>query len=312
MTTNRARRTAPSRAGTIAIVGRPNVGKSTLMNALVGETLAITSPHPQTTRETVRGISTVEGSQFVWIDTPGLHAPRTELGKEMNRAARRALREADVALMVAAAPTDATKGEVDARDRKLAASLPAGPALLAINKIDRLKEKSALLHALQSFSVLHEFAAIVPVSAKTGDGVAALRDAVHALLPEQPPLFDPDTLSDQPMRFFAAEWVREQILRHTSQEVPHGVAVVVERFDESEEVVAIEVTVHAAREGHKKILIGADGNMIKRISTAAAARIEKMLARKVRLRIRVRVTRDWLDDASRLRAFGYAGREGDI
>lgn len=294
-----------TRAGRVAIVGRPNVGKSTLLNALIGEPIAITSPHPQTTRTTVRGISTVGDSQFVWLDAPGFHSPRSELGREMNRAAHRALRDADVAVVLAAAPRDGAPDKFGDADRSIIRELPPMPMVLAVTKIDRLKDKSLLLGFLQSLSQLREFRAAVPISAKTGDGLDAFTAEVRTLLPEQPPLFELDTLSDQPTRFFVAEYVREQILKHVAQEVPHGVAVVVERFNESEQVVIIDVTVHASREGHKKILVGAEGKMVKRITSAARTRIERLLAREVRLTLRVRVTAGWMDDASRLRALGY-------
>jgi GTP-binding protein Era len=296
----------------VAIVGRPNVGKSTLLNALVGEPIAITSPHPQTTRETVRGVLTVGDAQYVWLDSPGFHSPRTELGKEMNKAAHRAIRDADVAVVLVAAPADGGRNQPGDADRAILADLPKMPTVLAMTKIDRLKDKSRLLASLQSLSESFKFDAVVPISAKKGDGLTALLAEVRLLLPEQPNLFEPDTLSDQPTRFFVAEYVREQILKHVAQEVPHGVAVVVERFDESEQVIVIDVTVHAAREGHKKILVGADGKMVKRITAAARARIERMLEREVRLNVRVRATRGWMDDVSRLRALGYGGGRSQV
>jgi GTP-binding protein Era len=298
-----------TRAGRVAIVGRPNVGKSTLLNALVGEPIAITSPHPQTTRETVRGVSTAGDTQFVWMDAPGFHSPRTQLGKEMNRAAHRAVRDADVAVVLVVAPRDGERDTLADADRAIIAELPPMASVLAITKIDRLKDKARLLKFLQSLSQERAFHAAVPISAKTGDGLPSLMTEVRTLLPEQASLFEPDTLSDQPTRFFVAEYVREQILRHVAQEVPHGVAVVVERFDESAEVVVVEATVHASREGHKKILVGADGKMIKRITVAARLRIERLLARDVRLNLRVRTTQGWMDDVTRLRALGY-GRGG--
>jgi GTPase len=301
---------AVTRAGRVAIVGRPNVGKSTLLNALVGEPISITSPHPQTTRETVRGISTLGDTQYVWLDAPGFHSPRTELGKEMNRTASRAIRDADVVLVLAAAPRDGERDRSGDADRAIIADLPALPTVLVVTKIDTLKDKSRLLGSLRSLSESSRVKAAVPVSAKTGDGLPALMAEVRSLLPEQPSLFEPDTLSDQPTRFFVAEFVREQVLRHVAQEVPHGVAVVVDRFDESEKAVVIEVSLHAAREGHKKILVGADGKMIKRITAASRLRIERMLDREVRLRVRVVTTRGWMDDAQRLRTLGYGGGTG--
>jgi GTP-binding protein Era len=207
------------------------------------------------------------------------------------------------------APRDGERDTLADADRAIIAELPPMASVLAITKIDRLKDKARLLKFLHSLSQGRAFHAAVPISAKTGDGLPSLMTEVRTLLPEQASLFEPDTLSDQPTRFFVAEYVREQILRHVAQEVPHGVAVVVERFDESAEVVVVEATVHASREGHKKILVGADGKMIKRITAAARLRIERLLARDVRLNLRVRTTQGWMDDVTRLRALGY-GRGG--
>lgn len=317
-----------SHCGRIAIVGRPNVGKSTLLNALLGEPIAITSPHPQTTRETVRGVLTVADTQYVFVDTPGLQidapagsprrhapgsagawskpgarahgAPRSRLGEWMNEAARQAAREADAVVLV-------VDGEPTPTDEALAAELPEKRTVLVINKVDRVKDKAQLLPLLASIGERHAFAAIVPMSAKRGVGTDGLLSELRALLPEQPFLYEPDTLSDQPVRFFVAEFVREQILAHTRQEVPHGVAVVVERFDESTDVPHIEIAVHVARESHKKILIGAGGQMLKRVGTAARARVEQMLGKQVHLRLWVRATPDWMNDPARLRELGYGG-----
>jgi GTPase len=282
----------------VAIVGRPNVGKSTLLNALLGEPIAITSPHPQTTREAVRGVLTVEDTQYVFVDTPGLHAPHTRLGEWMNETARSAARDADAVVLV-------VESEPSAADEELAAELPQPRTVLVLNKVDRVKDKTALLPRLEALGQSHRFAAIVPMSARRGEGLEGLLKELRELLPEQPFLFEPDTLSDQPTRFFVAEFVREQILAHTKQEVPHGVAVVVERFDEGGKVPHIELAVHVARESHKKILVGAKGQMMKRIGTAARARVEQMLGRQVHLQIWVRTTPDWMNDPARLREMGY-------
>jgi GTPase len=293
------------RAGRVALIGRPNVGKSTLLNTLLGEPIAITSLHPQTTRDTVRGVLTAGDTQCVFVDTPGLHAPRTRLGHWMNETARQAAREADVVVLLVEAPRDGQAPRPQAADLALAAELPELPTALAINKVDRLKDKSQLLPLIAAFSEHHAFATTVPVSGRRASGTDRLLQEVRALLPEQPFLFEPDTLSDQPERFFVAEFVREQILRQTRQEVPHGVAVVVERFDESGKLPHIEVAVHVAREAHKKILVGAHGQMMKRIGTAARARVEQMLGRRVHLQLWVRTTPDWMDDPARLRDLGY-------
>jgi GTP-binding protein Era len=303
-----------SRSGRVAIVGRPNVGKSTLLNALLGEPIAITSLHPQTTRDTVRGVLTVNDTQYVFVDTPGLHPPRTRLGHWMNETARQAARDADVLVLVVEAPRGAPEGEAregrelrpTAADLALAAELPAKPALLVINKVDRVKDKTQLLPLIAAFDARHRFAGTVPLSARRASGTDRLLGEVRGLLPEQPFLFESDTLSDQPVRFFVAEFVREQILKQTRQEVPHGVAVVVERFDEGGKMPYIEVAVHVAREAHKKILVGAKGQMLKGIGSAARARVEKMMERRVHLQLWVRTTPDWMDDPARLRELGYS------
>ena len=245
------------------------MGKSTLLNALLGEPIAIISAYPQTTRDVVRGVLTRGDAQYVFLDTPGVHAAKTKLGTWMNEAAREQAREADAVVLVVEPDHGA---EVGAADLALARELEGTPTVLVINKIDRVKEKARLLPLLAVFGEAHPFAATIPLSAKRGDGLDRLLKELRELLPEQPFLFEPDTLSDQPMRFFVAEFVREQILQHTRQEVPHGVAVVVERFDESTDVPHIEIAIHVARAGHKGILVGAKGAMMKRIGMAARVR----------------------------------------
>jgi GTPase len=293
---------SPTRSGRVAILGRPNVGKSTLLNALLGEPIAIISAHPQTTRDIVRGVLTRGETQYVFLDTPGVHAAKTKLGTWMNEAAREQAREADAVVLVVEPGPGA---EVDAADRALARELAGVPTVLVINKIDRVKEKARLLPLLAAFGEAHAFAATVPLSAKRGDGLDRLLAELRHLLPEQPFLYEPDTLSDQPVRFFVAEFVREQILQHTRQEVPHGVAVVVERFDESTDVPHIEIAIHVARAGHKGILVGAKGAMMKRIGMAARVRVEKMMGRRVHLKLWVRATPDWMNDPTKLRELGY-------
>ncbi|HEY5243984.1 MAG TPA: GTPase Era [Polyangiaceae bacterium] len=293
---------APTRSGRVALLGRPNVGKSTLLNALLGEPIAIISSHPQTTRDVVRGVMTRGDTQFVFLDTPGVHSAKNRLGTWMNEAARGQAREADVVVLLVEPEWGPN---MNAADLTLARELEGVPTVLVINKIDRLKDKTKLLPILAAFGEAHAFAATVPMSAKRSDGLERLLKELRELLPEQPFLYEPDTLSDQPVRFFVAEFVREQILQHTRQEVPHGVAVVVERFDESTDVPHIEIAIHVAREGHKGILVGAKGNMMKRIGTAARMRVEKMLGRKVHLKLWVRTTPDWMNDPAMLRDLGY-------
>jgi GTP-binding protein Era len=291
------------RSGRIALVGRPNVGKSTLLNALLGEAIAITSPHPQTTRDVVRGVLAVGDTQYVFVDTPGLHEPRTRLGRWMNDVAREAAREADAVVLVVEA-----RGPLNDADLELARALPRGPAVVALNKVDRVKDKTVLLPLLAALGEALPSAAIVPCSARRADGLDRLLRELRERLPEQPFLYERDTLSDQPMRTFVAEFVREQVLANTKQEVPHGVAVSVERFDESSDVPQIELAIHVAREAHKKILVGARGQMIKRIGTAARERVEQMMGRHVHLKLWVRTTPDWMNDPVKLRELGYGGR----
>jgi GTP-binding protein Era len=292
------------------------VGKSTLLNALLGERLAITSRHPQTTRELVRGVLTLRDTQYVFVDTPGLHAPRNRLGQRMNRASLHAAREADVVVLLAETPRDDVSRAPSAPatprfDADIAAAdeLATGraPCVLVVTKIDRLKDKSALLPLMEAASRGRDFTAVVPVSAKKSDGIRDLLEVLREHLPEQPFLFEEDTLTDQPTRFFVAEYVREQVLAKVSQEVPHGVAVVVEAFDEAAKVHRITLTVHVAREAHKKILVGAGGRMMKAIGSAARARVEELLGRQVHLEIWVRATPGWMDDEARLRELGYDG-----
>jgi GTP-binding protein Era len=296
------------RAGRIALVGRPNVGKSTLLNALLGERIAITSPHPQTTRAVVRGVVTRGDAQYVLVDTPGLHAARSRLGQHMNEAAQKTAADADAVVFIMQAPAEGAPPQPSNDDVALLEGLPARPTVVAVNKIDRVKKKDELLPFLSAIAPLvasRRFEAVVPISARRADGVDQLLDALRPLLPKQPMLCDPDTLSDQPARFFVAEFVREQVLKQTRQEVPHGVAVVVESFDESGAIARIEATIHVARESHKKIVIGASGQMLKAIGIAARERIERMLDQKVHLRLHVRATPGWMDNDARLRELGY-------
>ena len=303
---------ANARCGRVALVGRPNVGKSTLLNALVGESLAIVSPHPQTTREPVRGILTRDSAQFLFVDTPGIHTPRTRLGAWMNDAVINAAHDADAIVLVAeiGQQGSAEKRSLLDEDLALLPRLPSRPVVLALSKIDRLRDKTCLLPLLADLARRTEFVATVPLSAKRSDGVDRLLDELTPLLPEQAGLFEADALSDQPQRFFVAELVREQVLSHTRQEVPHGVTVVVERFDEGAKPLRIEASVVVSRETHAGILVGAGGRMVKTIGTAARERIERILGTRVHLELRVRVSPGWLDDEKQLRELGYSRPEG--
>jgi GTP-binding protein Era len=293
------------RAGHIALVGRPNVGKSTLLNALLGEPIAITSPQPQTTRDQIRGIVTTERAQFVFVDTPGLHQSRSKLGARMNEAAKAASTSSELVVVV----VDLGHGEPSLADAdfKLIEEMSAEfKTIVVVNKIDLIKEKVKLLPILERLSVLSQVVAVIPLSARRTDGLDRLLAEIEPHLPESPPLFETDALSDKPVRFFVAEFVREQILRKTRQEIPHGVATVVERFDDSGPVVHIDVVIHTLRESHKKILIGKGGELLKQVGTDARARVEGMLDRKVFLKLFVRVTPAWQDSDALLTELGYS------
>lgn len=298
-----------SRAGTIALVGRPNVGKSTLLNALVGARLAITSHHPQTTRERVAGILNAPSRQYVFLDTPGVHRPKNRLGQRMNDVATGTATEADVAVFVVDVGPDADPKAHRADDAAACEAIPNGrPTVLVVNKIDRVREKEKLFQFLDEYAKIRDFAAIVPVSGKKRNGLDRLLKEIGDLLPEGEPLYPEDELSDRPVRFFVGELVREQVLLRTRQEVPHGVAVTVDAYDEPRskgKPVRITLSIHVAKESHKGIIIGQQGKMLVAIGTAARERAEKLLDQKVHLDIRVKTTPGWFDDAARLIDFGY-------
>ncbi|WP_438014748.1 GTPase Era [Sorangium sp. So ce315] len=318
--TEQADASLPRRSGRVALVGRPNVGKSTLLNAALGHPLAIVSPTPQTTRDAILGVVHHGPAEIALLDTPGLHRPRTELGRVMNQAAREAARSADVVVFVAEAPDPARlprrvkEGEdgpplaPHPGDLTLLADLGSeAPVVFVLNKVDRLRDKALLLPLLDAFSKLREFAAIVPISALREDGVRRVLDEVAKLCPEQDFRFEPDELTDRPTRFFAAEYVREQILRATKAEVPHASAVQIERYVEptGEGALHIDATIHVERPGQKKILIGAGAEQLKRIGTEARLRIEELVGRQVNLKLWVRVTPEWRESLQRLEELGY-------
>lgn len=300
------------RAGTIALVGRPNVGKSTLLNALLEERIAIVSHHAQTTRDRIAGILTQDSAQFVFLDTPGFHRARHKLGEHMNEIARAAAEDSDVAIFVMEPDTNGTDVNpvVRAEDKSILAAIPEKTkVVIALNKIDKIKKKQALMPLLEAIGQVRDVAAIVPISALKGDGRQRILAEVRELLPEGPPLYDPEELSDRPVRFFVGELVREQILRRTRQEIPHGVAITVESFDEGAKLTRIQVTIHVAKDSHKGIIIGDGGKMLAAVGTAARKRAEELIGRQVHLETFVRSTPGWFDDAARLKDMGY-GNEG--
>jgi len=298
----------PHRAGFAAIVGRPNVGKSTLLNRLLGQKLAIVSPKPQTTRSRILGVVTLPGAQVALLDTPGLHAARGGLNARMVQQALQTLDGADAALFL----IEAGSPGIDAAMRKALEQVKAArkPTLLVINKIDALP-RAQLLPLIDRWRREHDWTEVYPLSALTGENVEGLLDAVARHLPEGPPLFPEDKWTDVPERDLSAELVREQILHQTEQEVPYSAAVVVEEFDESERAVGprgltrISATVLVERDSQKAILIGRGGARLKEIGTKARQQIEKLLGCKVFLQLHVKVEKDWTQTSRGLRRAGY-------
>jgi GTP-binding protein Era len=285
------------RSGRVAIVGRPNVGKSTLLNALVGQKLAIVSARPGTTRSCLLGVHASEGLQIAFVDTPGLERPRSVLGRVLVEEAQSSLEEPDVILFLV---EPGKKGE--AKDAEILEQIvrTQKPVVLAINKVDKTRDKGALLPTLEAWSARASFAALVPISAKNGVNLDALLKELAALLPEGL-LYDKDFLTDKPERFFVAERVREAILAHTRQEVPHGVAVQIEEMKEEPQITRIGAVILVDKASHKGILIGKRGDMLKAIGTAAREEIEAFLEKKVFLRLWVKVEEDWTRDPHKVR-----------
>lgn len=277
------------RSGFVAIVGRPNAGKSTLVNAVVGRKVAIVSPRPQTTRNRIQGILNRDDAQIVLIDTPGIHKPDSILSHQMMGETEQALEGVDIASLI----VDVT-AEFGAGDRYSAKWLRRfrGPAFLLLNKVDRIR-KPLLLPLIDRWRQEFEFAEVFPISALTGAGCAELVKAWIAKLPEAPPHFPQDQFTDQPERFLAAELVREQALRITREEVPHAIAVFIDRFEEEPKLIKIIATIYVEREGQKGILIGKGGETIKKIGTLARKEIEFILGAHVFLELMVKVQPNW-------------------
>lgn len=304
-----APKTDPIRASAlVAIAGRPNVGKSTFLNAAIGEKISIVSPVAQTTRARILGVARHGDVQLGLFDTPGIHKPRSRLGKVLNAAAREAVREADLVVFMTDVPPRIT-GPLRPHpgDLTLLEDLGKGGAVvLAINKIDRVRHKEALLPLLETLAKVRDFAAFVPLSAKTGNGVSRVLAECASRAERPGPLFAEDALTDRPLRFFAAEFVREKILLLTREEVPHATAVEIESFEEGART-RIAATIHVEREGQRKILIGEGGARLKEIGTAARVEIERLLGKKVHLALWVKVTPGWTESPERVSEFGYGG-----
>lgn len=288
----------------VAIVGRPNVGKSSLLNALIGEKVAIVSNKPQTTRTRITGVLTRGDTQFVFIDTPGIHKPRTKLSEYMVRQVTESVADVDVAVLVTE-----PAGEIHKAEQDLIASFQAQhiPAVLAINKIDTLDQKDKLMSRILAFSTAYEFDAVVPISALKGDGVDEVLDELQKFAAPSPFFFDEDTLTDQPERVIVAEIVREKLLRSLYDEIPHGTAVAVESMKEREgqDMMDIEVQIYCEKDSHKGMIIGKGGAMLKRVATQAREDIEHFLGCKVNLQCWVKVREDWRNRENIIKSFGF-------
>ncbi len=289
------------RCGTIGIAGRPNTGKSSLLNRLVGEKLSIVSPKPQTTRHLVTGILTREDCQYVFVDAPGRQSgARSVLHRRLNRRATQAARDADVALFLVEA------GRFTPEDRGVLDAIPASQKVVAaVNKIDLVKKHAELIPFLERLSRTRDFAAIVPVSAATGKNIPELLKALREALPEAPAAYPPDQLTDRDERFFAAELLREKLFREMGEELPYRCEVVVDSFKQEGRLRRIEVTILVERDSQKAIVVGAGGARLKRMATAARKDMEKLFGGKVYLGTWVKVRKAWTDDARVLRQLGY-------
>lgn len=288
----------PFRSGFVCILGRPNAGKSTLLNALVGEKLAIISPKPQTTRNRIQGVVHIPkqkgkgGGQIVLIDTPGVHKPDSSLGRKMMVEVREAMEGCDLVLVM----MDVTR-RLDPRDEFALDLLRRSgtKAFLVLNKVDMIKEKSRLLPLIEEYRKLYDFAEVIPISALKRKGLDVLLDRVLSVLPSGPAYFPEDQVTDQPARFMAAEIIREQVLLNTSEEIPYATTVVVESFEEGGRLTRVAATIYCEREGQKGILVGKGGQMLKKIGTAARVQMERMLGTKVFLELYVKAEPGWRD-----------------
>lgn len=292
------------KSGFVTIVGRPNVGKSTLLNRLAGEKIAITSDKPQTTRNTIKTVITTDDSQMIFMDTPGMHKPKTKLGEYMVTVARDTLIEVDAVLFL----VEATESKPGAGDLFIIEQLKAlrTPVFLIINKIDIVK-KDQLLPAIAAYTQTMDFKGVIPISAANNQGVDIVLEEIRKVLPEGPKYFPDDMLTDQPEKNIVAEIVREKILRLVSDEVPHGIGVEVLSFKERPTggMIDIQVNIYCERDSHKGILIGKEGKMLKKIGTFAREDVEKFLGTKVFMQLWVKVKPDWRNSEMMLKTLGY-------
>jgi len=320
------------RFGTVTLIGRTNVGKSTFLNWALGERLAITSPLPQTTRDALLGILTRPDAQLAFLDTPGLHQPRTELGRRMNVSAYDSLTRADVVVML----TDIDpKSKAEMAKARYIPGAPAADALragdreilteiaryeqarkvLLVNKVDRVRDKNQLLPMLEAYQAALPFDAIVPMSVLRNTNLDVALGEISQLLPEAPAGYEADTLTNRPVLFFVREFVREAILNQLGREVPHAVAVTIDRAEDAKQIFRVQATIHVEKTGQRKIVVGEGGSRIKAIGTAARLRLEEMLEKKVYLELFVRISPLWKDTPRKLKELGYdetgVGPEGE-
>lgn len=295
---------AELKTGFVALIGRPNVGKSTLMNRLIGQKIAITSNKPQTTRNRIQTVYTEERGQIIFLDTPGIHKAKNKLGEYMVNAAKQTMNDVDVVLWLVEPTTYIGAGE-----QQIAANLKncKKPVILVINKVDTVK-KEEILKFIEAYKNIVRFDEIVPVSALKGQNTDDLIDAIFKYLPYGPMYYDEDTVTDQPMKQIAAELIREKALRCLSDEIPHGIAVTVERMRErldGSNIIDIDATIVCERDSHKGIIIGKGGEMLKKIGSAARFEIERMMDMQVNLKLWVKVKKEWRDNDLLMKNYGY-------
>lgn len=296
---------ADYKSGFVTLIGRPNVGKSTLMNYLIGQKIAITSNKPQTTRNRIQTVLTTEQGQVVFVDTPGIHKAKNKLGEYMVNVAERTLNEVDVVLWLVEPSTFIGAGEKHIAEQLKRVKTPV---ILVINKVDMVK-KEEVLTFIDAYQKLYDFAEIVPVSAKSGENTDELLRVLFQYLPYGPQFYDEDTVTDQPQRQIVAEIIREKALHALNEEIPHGIAVSIEKMQFKRKIVEIEATIICERDSHKGIIIGKQGSMLKKIGTNARYEIEKMLEMQVNLKLWVKVKKDWRDSDFLIKNFGYTKDE---
>lgn len=293
------------KSGFVTLIGRPNVGKSTLMNYLIGQKIAITSNKPQTTRNRIQTVLTTDEGQIVFVDTPGIHKAKNKLGEYMVNVAEKTLNEVDVVLWLVEPTTFIGAGE-----QHIAKQLQRvkTPVILVINKVDSVKREE-ILPAIAAYKDIYDFADIVPVSARSGDNTDELLRVIMKYLPYGPQFYDEDTVTNQPERQIVAELIREKALHSLQDEIPHGIAVAIDRMKMQNKVMHIDATIICERDSHKGIIIGKQGSMLKKIGSTARYEIERMLDCKVNLKLWVKVKKDWRDSEFLMKNFGYREEE---